>query len=732
MDFSDLGVKSRKTGLKARDNVRRDEHDMEDLDDFFREEHTTLVNESSTTKPPNGRIIFPPSNSDRILRSPTSNHRIRNSPLLSPLPSHSQRQHEQNQRATSASRGLSITNDRNSNDEDDDSEQFDDANENPPANYNDEVDDSDENMEIDDESRGNIKMVKSSNIDNDNQNDMSFDLSFTEDTEKVYPKRQDGSSRRDSSTPTTTPKRDPLFVPEDEDDRTNEVDIPNESKSFSQRQKELERNTTVRSSGRRPMSGRNTAPASTTQTPTKLKLTASLKSPKEVSKLSSKSIASLSKNLALNKKKQRAQQQRKPRTPSPKSGSASEYEYNDDSGKDVDSDENPRSRSDPSPDLSDSFSEPSMPTLGDDEYDSDSESDTIGNRSKRLGKKVQVIDEDASSEEEENEEDIDDRRGRSRNRKGGNGRVNKFKRGPSNGAASPSKEHVIDVKRLKKEQESRSASRKPQEQQPTRRSSRVRIPPLAFWRNERAVYEKGRGDKVPTLKKIITVDEKPEPIRSRMPSRASSTRRTPNNNNNNSSRPNSRRPSKSRANSFKTSSAFNDVEEAAEEEEDEEEDQEEQAVENGEFRGSEWLKNGFLKIDTFEGHGSDVKNDRLVAWAPGTENFSSSVVSATDNFKLAILFDKNRDFIATGMMLIPPGGVKSLKSTDTTYFVFYCISGIVEVTLSGSVFLIKKGCSLEVPMGNFYQFVNKGKKDATLFFVQTRGQVNDDDDWDGE
>lgn len=58
MDFSEIGVKSRKTGLKARENVRRDEHNMEDLDDFFREEQTTLVNETSNTntKPPNGRI----------------------------------------------------------------------------------------------------------------------------------------------------------------------------------------------------------------------------------------------------------------------------------------------------------------------------------------------------------------------------------------------------------------------------------------------------------------------------------------------------------------------------------------------------------------------------------------------------------------------------------------------------------------------------------------------------
>lgn len=684
MDFSEIGVKSRKTGLTARENVRRDEHDMEDLDDFFREEQTTLVNESSTTKPPNGRIIFPPSNNDIDLGSPTGPHR--NSPLLSPLPSRSQR-------PSSTSRGLSISNERHSNEDDDDSEQFDDANENPPVN-----DDSD--MEIDNESRGDIKVLNNNN----NNDDHSIDFSFQEDTQKVYPGQQ--STNRDSRTPTTTPRqRNNLFVNEYSQDDTIEP-IPNQT--FSDRRSELERNITIRSSARKPISSRRTTPsASRTLTPTRLQPTSSLKLPKESSsRPSSKSIASFSKNLALNKKS-KTTSRRKPRTPSPpRPGSSSDYE---DDGKDVNSEEDDilddtRTRTGISSDFSDSQSEPSLPTLADDFDDeaSGESSDEVANHSlHRANKKVLV------SDDSDDDDDVGVRNN-------GEERANKFKR---SAPGSPSKKHIIDVKRLKKAQESRSRSR-PQVEQPTRRSSRVRIPPLAFWRNEKAVYEKSRGDVVPTLKKIITVDEAPEPKRSRMPSRATSRKR-------NTSKPptvhtTSRPHSKTRTPNI--SNIFEDVEE------EEEEDEEERAVANSEYKGSEWLKNGFLKVDTFEAHGSDVKTDRLIAWAPGTENFSSSVVSATDNFKLAILFDKNRDFIATGMMLIPPGGVKSLKSTDSTYFVFYCISGIIEVTLSGSVFLIKKGCSLEVPMGNFYQFVNKGKKDATLFFVQTRG--NPDESWD--
>lgn len=694
MDFSEIGVKSRKTGLTARENVRRDEHDMEDLDDFFREEQTTLVNESSTTKPPNGRIIFPPSNNDLDLGSPTGPHR--NSPLLSPLPSRSQR-------PSSTSRGLSISNERNSNEEDDDSEQFDDANENPPMN-----DDSD--MEIDNESRGDIKVLNNNNNKNDNNNndDYSIDLSFGEDTEKVYPGQQ--SSNRNSRTPTNTPRqRNTLFVQDYEEGETIDS-IPNQR--FSDRRSELERNMTIRSSARKPISSRRTTPSdSRTLTPTRLQPSSSLKLPKEPSRPSSKSIASLSKNLALNKKsKKPTTSKRKPRTPSPqRSGSSSDYE---DDGKDVNSGDeeddildDTATRTRISSDISDSQSEPSLPTLADDFDDelSGESSDEVANHSlHRANKKVLVSD--------DSDEEADDD-----SRNNGEERANKFKR---SAPGSPSKKHVIDVKRLRKAQESRSRSR-PQVEQPTRRSSRVRIPPLAFWRNEKAVYEKSRGDVVPTLKKIITVDEAPQPTRSRMPSRATSRKR------NTSKTPQVRTTSRphSKTRTPNIAEIFEDVEE-----EDEDEDEDERAVANSEYKGSEWLKNGFLKIDTFEAHGSDVKADRLIAWAPGTENFSSSVVSATDNFKLAILFDKNRDFIATGMMLIPPGGVKSLKSTDSTYFVFYCISGIIEVTLSGSVFLIKKGCSLEVPMGNFYQFVNKGKKDATLFFVQTRG--NPDESWE--
>ncbi|KAH3683371.1 hypothetical protein WICPIJ_005660 [Wickerhamomyces pijperi] len=71
------------------------------------------------------------------------------------------------------------------------------------------------------------------------------------------------------------------------------------------------------------------------------------------------------------------------------------------------------------------------------------------------------------------------------------------------------------------------------------------------------------------------------------------------------------------------------------------------------------------------------------------------------------------------------GGRKGMRSTEQTCFVFYCIKGILQVSLSGNVFVMSKGCALEVPMGNFYGFDNIGEEVCSMFFVQTRGIINE-------
>ncbi|CCH44020.1 Midasin [Wickerhamomyces ciferrii] len=675
MDFSEIGVKSRKTGLKAKENVKRDQHNMEDVDDFFQDDQTIRNQQqqqqhhNQQNQPnninTNGRIIFPPSQNSNSNSNQTN---IRNSPLKSPLQTTKSNNHQ-----NSTSDIFNNRSNNNNNNNSDDSDQFDDAIENPQDYSNNDQDDDD--MEIDDESRGDIKM-----IDNESFNNQNFDISFGNDANndideynKVYPQQQQQQQQQQQP---GTPKQS-LFV-------SSESSSPDvNSKSYSQRQQELEKNLTIRSSARKSIGNKSSGNSIIHKSPIN-------------SKPNSKSISSISKKIALNKKPSKSSKLKTP----PRSTHYSTEEEEEE----IDNDRV----------ISDSDEDQIQSNKNTNQYDSDDSEEQI-QPPKRRGRPPTKQQQASSPKRSRQQPSINK-----------NDRVNKFQR--NNVPNSPnSREHIIDINSLRKEQESRSQSRnKELKEQPTRRSSRVRIPPLAFWRNEKAIYEKSKGDYVPTLKKIITIDEKVDPLPSRSSSKVSS-RHT--------SRQPSRASSKNRVNgrSNPTTPGGGRYKKQTyqppifEDDEEQEEDEEEEN-DISKLPGTEWFRKGYLNIEAFEGHGSDLKNDRLIAWGPGTETYTSEVKSSTDNFKLAILFDKNRDFIATGMMLIPPGGIKSLKGTDTTYFVFYCISGVIEVTLSGNVFIIKKGCSLEIPMGNFYQFVNKGKNDASLFFVQTRGQS--DDDWD--
>lgn len=730
MDFSEIGVKSRKMGLTAKQNVKRDINDMEDLDDFFnddtRQETESPIEASNVG---NGRMLFTPSDLATHLRTPLlmpqsvsirqESQQPQQRPLLSPLLSHS----------TAMSNNVDI------------------ARPNTVSSNDIEDMDIDNDIYLGNNDNNSIDNHNNNNNNNNDYNDFSFDLDsdkvpIVEPESEVKDPRRRNKKVTSSHTninananTTQNTKRETLFV---------HSDSPFSSSEDHRRERlqQLESNTTIRSATKRKKSFTFT----NTPNPSNYQL-------KELQDLSSspspialKKASSITKNIALNKKRDnqpsvKARARANTRTKA-KSRPRRRISY--------DSDESD------SDDITD-ISQLNTSMIEDGSFRPDLEDTTMNSTLNSSINEPQTSDSNADSSSSD-ESDFDSILNSSRIDKDSLNRSNNFKRprtvgSPSSSSrrGSTSREHVIDVNSLIREQ--RSDSRYRDESKPLRRSSRVKVPVLAFWRNEKAVYEKKSGDKFPTLKRIITVEE-PEHVprtrnssRSRQTSMKRSTSKAPKvpkiheleSIDDNSideiklSGEETKQDSNSKEDGTESEVSKDKKGEIAQQgmqegEEDDEED-EEKLVANGELKGSEWVKNGYLQVDTFEGHGSDVRSKRLIAWAPGTENFSSSVTSDKDNFKLAILFDKNREFIATGMMLLPPGGVKSLKSTDTTYFVFYCISGIIEVTLSGNVFLIKSGCSIEIPMGNFYQFVNKSNKEATLFFVQTRGQ-EPEDDWD--
>ncbi|QPG73641.1 hypothetical protein FOA43_000953 [Brettanomyces nanus] len=149
------------------------------------------------------------------------------------------------------------------------------------------------------------------------------------------------------------------------------------------------------------------------------------------------------------------------------------------------------------------------------------------------------------------------------------------------------------------------------------------------------------------------------------------------------------------------------------------------------INGSEWMDNKALTVPVFEGPGSENQIERTVAWAPGQSKNTTIIRNREEYFRIRTLFDQDSEFSGGGIIELPVNSRKAVKSNDDTYFIFYVIDGVLEVSLSHNVFVVTGGCSFEIPMGNFYQFENKGQSPVKLFFVQSKyvviSNLNDDE-----
>jgi centromere protein C len=66
-------------------------------------------------------------------------------------------------------------------------------------------------------------------------------------------------------------------------------------------------------------------------------------------------------------------------------------------------------------------------------------------------------------------------------------------------------------------------------------------------------------------------------------------------------------------------------------------------------------------------------------------------------------------FIGSGIVEIPPKGVKKPKNSKRMHMVFYVSHGRVQVDVNGVQFTAGKGCVFQVPRGGF-SFLLKRKK----------------------
>ncbi|GAA5821027.1 hypothetical protein JCM10212_006726, partial [Sporobolomyces blumeae] len=214
-----------------------------------------------------------------------------------------------------------------------------------------------------------------------------------------------------------------------------------------------------------------------------------------------------------------------------------------------------------------------------------------------------------------------------------------------------------------------------------RRSSRQKLQPLEYWRNERVIYRK-RESGVGMTAVVRVPKVEPEPLttvgkRKRGPSSAAST------------------SNKRGGGAGSTRQATVKAEVVPEEE------------------GVDDMTDPDGLVWSWEGN---AETTRRIA-------FTSKMIDPKATFNNQYQFQKiyqELDYLAGGVLVIPVGGQKSTKPAKDNSYIFYCIEGSVSVTVHRTRFSIGPGGTFFIPRGNSYAIEATSNRDVKLFFAQGR------------
>ncbi|GMM53597.1 Mif2 protein [Maudiozyma humilis] len=253
-----------------------------------------------------------------------------------------------------------------------------------------------------------------------------------------------------------------------------------------------------------------------------------------------------------------------------------------------------------------------------------------------------------------------------------------------------------------------------------RRSNRIKVPPLEYWRNEKIVYKRKTSKPALDIEKIITFepsedsDSEDEAARNTQRRRNVNVRRdipTPNNTEENIPR---RHNNANQRNYKSINRAI--ISGQRNLETDGPNSQIYRNIEDGNVENATWIKDGY-----FEGTINatrDTQTDEILAYAPDIAQAEKTKKTDTERYTLSVMFDKHKDTFASGILKLPVSGKRDSAESHNAFITFYVIRGVVEVTVASNKFIVTEGCSFQVPSFNKYSFTNKGKEETKLFFVQ--------------
>ncbi|KAF5101284.1 hypothetical protein D0Z00_000954 [Geotrichum galactomycetum] len=232
-----------------------------------------------------------------------------------------------------------------------------------------------------------------------------------------------------------------------------------------------------------------------------------------------------------------------------------------------------------------------------------------------------------------------------------------------------------------------------------RRSKRIKVAPLEFWKNERIIYSlDDSAAERPKIKTIIQVDESAAREREAAKRQALSEVRK-----------------KATKKNKKTTTNAATKTRGKHDEKDDDDEVDEKIFQDLRKQGT-LVEKSSLEASVFpyppEG---DERGDQLIAWG---RDYPLRPAKGGAH-RVASLFDAEAHFAAAGLLVLAPHTDKPQKSSKHNHYFFFVAMGAVRVVISDVEFTVAQGGSFVVPRGNTYSLANAlPNREARMFFVQ--------------
>lgn len=205
-----------------------------------------------------------------------------------------------------------------------------------------------------------------------------------------------------------------------------------------------------------------------------------------------------------------------------------------------------------------------------------------------------------------------------------------------------------------------------------RKSTRIKVPTLDYWRNERIVYRRNHPHQSLNIDKIITFVEDRQ-------AKKEITKKC-----------------NKKARQVQASSPI--------------------WIQDND---SKWLKDGLLTIRP-----SGTSENVIVAMAPLYQQSGKTKSTKFNNFTVNTFF-KDQENFASGQLKMPVKGLKSQDNIGECSATFHVTKGVVKFWINGQPFTCPTETTIQVPAFNTYKIVNIGKTEAIMFFVQVFKETKD-------